>query len=108
MNHRRSGSVCGELDAKRPAELLDPRLADRVRAREGPIHERVDRGDEDHMPAAVDDLRQGRANGPPDAEQVDLDHPFERLRVDRGDLGGHVGRERLGPVQDPWLRTGEA
>ena len=77
-----AGAVRGELDPQRAAQRLDPRLGDGVGGVAHAVDEGVDGGDDDHLAAALDDLRQRRPDRAPDAEQVDLEDAFPFLAGD--------------------------
>ena len=97
----RARAVLDELRAQGAPELLDARLRDRIRRRPHAVAERVDRRDDDHVPAARHDVRQRRPHGTPDAEQVDVEDPLERVGVhrQRGRRAGGDARVRDDDVE---------
>jgi hypothetical protein len=88
--------VLGQLDAQRAPERLDRRLAHRVRGDAEAVGEGVDRRHDDHVPTALDDLRERRLDGAPHALRVHLEDALEGLRHHRARRGAAGGDARVG------------
>ncbi len=90
----------GQLDPQSPAQRLDPGLGDGVGRVAHAVGEGIDGGDDDHLPAPLDDLGQRRAGGSPDAQQVDLKDAFPLL-------AGDPARGRELGLRDPRIGYGD-
>ena len=77
---RRRSRRAAQLDPQRAPERLDPRLRRAVGAEPGGGQHGRRGGDEQQVAAALEHVRQRRADRPPDAEQVDVDRLLDRLR----------------------------
>ena len=96
VRHAGGRAVRGQLGAQRAPQGLHPRLADRVGAGQHPVGERVDRGDDEHVAAAGDHVRQRRLDRPVDPAEVDLEHALPVVGVDGEDRAGGRGDPRVG------------
>ena len=81
--------VWADLHPQRPAERLDACLAHSVGVQQRRRDRRGDRGDREQVAASLDHVGQGRPQGPPDPQQVHLEHALE---VGRRSIRGHRGR----------------
>ena len=77
------GALRRELLAQRVGERLRAGLRHRVVGHHPAVQRGGQRGDDEHVAAALDDVRQRGLDGPVDAEQVDLDDALELVRVQR-------------------------
>ena len=72
-------ALVGDLEPQRVAERLDAGLRRRVGGQTRQHGERRRRGDDAHVAAARDDVRQGGGDGTDDADEVDVDRAHDDL-----------------------------
>ena len=71
-----------QFEADAVAHCPDPGLARRIRRLQRRVHERGHRGDREQIPPALLDIWQRRAEGAPDAIEINVNETFTRSRVD--------------------------
>jgi hypothetical protein len=102
VHHADPHPEVADLRPQRVGERLDPGLGRRVRGVARDVHDRGERRHEQRVALALDEVRQRHPDGAPHAEQVDVDDPLERRRVDGpGEAGGgdaRVGQHHVDPA----------